>query len=395
MNETSSAALAGPDERRSAAIAARHVEIPTYARPARDFALVRHLLRSSAARQDLPLEGEIPGVGPDQLPVIMLDGEIHRERRSSLARFFSPKAIKEHHRAVMEATTAALMDDLRRTGRGQIDLMSMQLACDVAAAIVGLTESNPRAMARRIRLTFESSRADSLAVIGPLIKKAKTIYKSLSFFWLDVKPAIRARRASSKADIISHLIEQSYSDKSILVDCLTYATAGMLTTREFIVMAAWYMLEREELRAQFLASGETEQIEILEEILRLEPVAALLYRRAEVDMTGPDGEMIRAGERFALDIRAANTDAAATGACPYAFDAGRARREKVTGAWLSFGDGAHRCPGAQVALAETRVFIDALLRVPGIRLEKPPSVGWCDPIGGYELHGAIVTCETN
>ncbi len=393
MNEIASDAMPGPDERRSAAIAASRVEIPPYAKPAREFALVRHLLRSPTARQDLPLEGEIPGAGQDQLPVIMLDGEIHRERRTSLARFFSPKAIKDHHRAVMEATTAALMAQLRCTGRGQIDLMSMQLACDVAAAIVGLTESDKAAMARRIRLTFETSRADSLALIGPLIKKAKTIYKSLSFFWLDVKPAIRARRASPGADIISHLIELGYSERSILVDCLTYATAGMLTTREFTVMVAWYMLDRDELRAQFLAADEAAQIEILEEILRLEPVAALLYRRAEEDMTGPDGEAIKAGERFALDIRAANTDTAATGACPYAFDAERARREKVTGAWLSFGDGAHRCPGAQVALAETRVFIDALLRVPGIRLETPPNVGWCDPIGGYELHGAIVVCD--
>jgi len=393
MSHAASTAVSGPDERRSAAIAARKVEMPAYARPARSFAMVKHLLRSPTARQDLPLKGEIPGVGADQLPVIMLDGDLHRERRTSLARFFSPKAIKDHHRAVMDATTAALMAQLRQTGRGQIDLMSMQLACDVAAAIVGLTESNQAAMARRIRLTFETSWTDSIPLIGPLVRKAKTIYKSLSFFWLDVKPAIRARRADPRADVISHLIELGYSDRSILVDCMTYATAGMLTTREFIVMVAWYMLERDELRAQFLAADEAGQFDILEEILRLEPVAALLYRRAEEDMTGPSGETIRAGERFALDIRAANTDEAVVGACPYGFDAGRARREKVTGAWLSFGDGAHRCPGAQVALHETRVFIDALLRVPGVRLERPPKVGWCDPIGGYELHGAVVTCE--
>jgi cytochrome P450 len=158
-------------------------------------------------------------------------------------------------------------------------------------------------------------------------------------------------------------------------------------------MAAWYMLDREELRETFLAADEAAQIEILEEILRLEPVAGLLYRSATEDMAGPDGEEIKVGERFALDIRAANTDEAVVGACPFAFDAERARREKIAGAWLSFGDGAHRCPGAQVALHETRVFIDALLRVPGIRLENPPAIGWCDPVGGYELHGAIVTCE--
>jgi len=393
MNDMSSVAESGPDERRSAAIAASKVEFPAYARRADTFALVRTLLRSPSAQQDLPLKGEIPGVGPEQRPVIMLDGELHRRRRTSLARFFSPKAIKETHFAVMEATTSALMADLRRTGRGQLDLMSMQLACDVAATSVGLTDSDPAAMARRIRLTFESAPSDAIPLLGPLLRKAKGIYKSLTFFQFDVKPAIAARRDNPKADIISHCLEMGYSDKAILVECLTYATAGMLTTREFIVMVAWYMLDREELRAQFLAADEAGQIEILEEILRLEPVAAMVYRKASEDIEGPDGKTIRAGERFVLDIRAANTDEAATGACPLAFDAERGRREKVSGGWLSFGDGAHRCPGAQVALAETRVFIDALLRVPGIRLERPPTVGWCDPIGGYELHGAIVVCD--
>ena len=42
---------------------------------------------------------------------------------------------------------------------------------------------------------------------------------------------------------------------------------------------------------------------------------------------------------------------------------------------------------------ETRVFIDALLRVPGIRLTKPPRLGWLEEINGYELHDAIVECD--
>ncbi|MBM3596367.1 MAG: cytochrome P450 [Alphaproteobacteria bacterium] len=393
MNEAATQAVAGPDERRSAQIPASWVEIPSYARPALSFALVRLLLRSPAARQDLPFKGKIPGISHDQKPAIMLDGEMHRRRRASLARLFSPKAIKDHHLVVREATTAALIADLRRTGRGQIDLMSMRHACDVAVAIVGLTESDPAAMAGRIRLTFESSATDGWPLIGPAIGKAKTIYKSFSLLWLDVKPAIRARKANPQADIISLCLEIGYSDEAILVECVIYGTAGMLTTREFIVMVAWYLLDRPDLREAFLGADVAGQIRMLEEVLRLEPVAALLYRRAEEDMEGPDGATIRAGERFALDIRAANTDEAATGACPYTFDAERGRREKSTGGWLSFGDGAHGCPGAQVALAETRVLIVALLRVPGIRLERPPVVGCCDPIGGYELHGAIVTCE--
>ena len=57
---------------------------------------------------------------------------------------------------------------------------------------------------------------------------------------------------------------------------------------------------------------------------------------------------------------------------------------------MSFGDGPHRCPGSQVALHETRMFVDALLRVPGVRLARTPTIRWCAPIMGYEVHGAVV-----
>ena len=37
--------------------------------------------------------------------------------------------------------------------------------------------------------------------------------------------------------------------------------------------------------------------------------------------------------------------------------------------------------------------VDALLRLPGIRLAVPPTLGWLEEINGYELHGAIVECD--
>jgi cytochrome P450 len=60
---------------------------------------------------------------------------------------------------------------------------------------------------------------------------------------------------------------------------------------------------------------------------------------------------------------------------------------------MSFGDGPHHCPGWQVALHETRVFVDALLRVPGITLARAPDMQWNDVLMTYELRDAIVTCD--
>ena len=71
----------------------------------------------------------------------------------------------------------------------------------------------------------------------------------------------------------------------------------------------------------------------------------------------------------------------------------RAQRMKTPGSYLSFGDGSHRCPGAQVALNESRVFLDRLLRVPGIRLQREPDLNWTEALMSYELRNAVVTCD--
>jgi cytochrome P450 len=160
--------------------------------------------------------------------------------------------------------------------------------------------------------------------------------------------------------VISHLLDQGYSNREILTECLTYGAAGMATTREFIVMAAWHLFEREDLRRSFLESDEQARIALLEEILRLEPVVGALYRRAERELTleGEGGPMvIPAGALVKVDVRAANTDPAVAGPCPFKVDARRVvEASKASDSLMSFGDGPHRCPGAAVALQETAIF---------------------------------------
>ncbi|MFD1959702.1 cytochrome P450 [Novosphingobium panipatense] len=193
--------------------------------------------------------------------------------------------------------------------------------------------------------------------------------------------------------MITHMVQADYSRKGMIMECLSYGGAGMMTTREFIVMAAWHLFEKQPLRERFLSGSEEDQIAILEEILRLEPVASMLHRRAAEPLAGPAGMALAEGETACVSIREANVDEAITGPCPFEIDPDRAKRMKVAGPYLSFGDGPHRCPGAQVALHETRLFLDRLLRLPGIRLTAEPQVLWNAQIQGYELRGAVVACD--
>lgn len=381
------------DDRKSASIADSAARPVAGFAPVAEFNFARDILRSPAIRQGMDAGKYFSDKDPGRIPVIFLDGDIHKKRRGQIARYFTPKAIRDRHQRVMEDTTNELMAQLRRAGRAQLDVMSLRLASDVAAEIVGLTSSDASAMSERLRKKFRASNRAKRPGLRGRIGKYEDILRTLHFHRRDVVPAIRHRQTHDEDDVISFLVREGFSDQEILVECMTYATAGMITTREFIVMVAWQLLENDELRRLFLEGDEATQFAILDEILRIDPVAAYIYRRADDDMVTDDGRPVKAGELFRIDIRTANLDETVAGECPFAIDPERSKRQRMPSNWLSFGDGPHRCPGAQVAMHETRVFIDALLRVPGIRLARKPTLGWLEEINGYELHGAIVECD--
>ena len=376
------------DDRKSAALAAERMTVAPEVRVVGSLAFARELLRGNATKQ----AGEAFLGDPDFTSVFFLDGEPHRRKRQAISQFFTPKVIKTRYRAVMEEAVDNQLARLQTRGEGRLDRMSFELAVTVAATIVGLTESDETAMARRIQATLIAMRVPRMNRWRRPIGQLQATLNGLQFMLFDVRPAIRVRRAQRREDVISHLLDEGYPDRAILVECITYAIAGMITTREFIVMAAWHLLGNDALRERFLAGKEADQIVILEEIMRLDPVVNILNRRVTTDALTSSGSVTE-GEQLALDIRAANVDEASVGACPYALDPDRAGRVKTAGSYLSFGDGSHRCPGAQVALNETQVFLDRLLRVPGIRLHREPDLCWTDVLMGYELRDAVVTCH--
>ena len=117
------------------------------------------------------------------------------------------------------------------------------------------------------------------------MRRLRTTAALLGFYRLDVKPAIRARRRRPADDVISQLLQQDFSDLEILTEALTYAAAGMATTREFVTVAAWHLLDEPDLRARYLAAERGEREAILHEILRLEPVVGELRRTTREPLT--------------------------------------------------------------------------------------------------------------
>jgi cytochrome P450 len=355
------------------------------------YSLARQILRSDQVAQAGFKADLIDRFGGGHVPVLFQRGEAHARQRVATARFFAPRTVATRYRALMETLSDALIAGLVAGRRAELDRLSHSLAVAVTAEIVGLTNSSLQAMSERLDSFFTTPprHANRLAAFASFLVNH---HRMAMFYLKDVRPAIRARRREPREDVISHLIAQDYSGREILTECLTYGAAGMVTTREFVVMAAWHLFERPELRARFAACDEAGRIEILEEILRLEPVIGSIYRRADCALTldhAGEAVSIPKGTLLTLDVRAANTDPAVTGEHPYRLEPGQARAG-VPQSLMSFGDGPHRCPGAHVALQETAIFLGRLFAIPDLVLERAPTLTFNPLIAGYELHNAVI-----
>jgi cytochrome P450 len=356
--------------------------------------VARKVLRSKFALQAGASADMLQYKNPEQMPVFFLDGVEHANKRRSSLRFLSPKAVSERHFEVMRRVSDELLADFQKRGSAKLEDISFQLAVEVVGEILGITESNQAGKIQRIQWVLHSS--ITTARNTPMARfwlNLKRVFFTGLFFLFDVRPAIKARKIAPKDDAISTYIEQGYTNTAIIVECLTYGTAGMLTTREFIIMAAWYLFEDVALRERFLAADTAEQMAILLEIVRLEPIAAKIMRKVDEEVEGFEGTTVPAGEKFDIDIRTLNVREDLVGECPFALDPDRARRQNDSGRFFSFGDGPHGCPGWQVALHETRIFLEKFFRLPGLKLERDPDLGWNAMVHGYELRNANISCD--
>jgi cytochrome P450 len=385
--------FAGKTDSKTAPMAARYVIPDEGTRHVRHFDQLRAILRNAVMRQNGAPDAPNAREDPMLASIFFLHGEAHKRRRGAIISFFTPKAIATRHLPAITRTADMLLADFRRKGQARLDEISFHLSAHVVAEIIGLTETPLLPMMHRIE-SANGAPAVWRGGIGKLLAPFKSRFYALSFFFRDVKPAIAARRKQRREDVISKLLDEGRSDMEIMVECMTFGLAGQGTTREFIVVAAWHMFDDAELRQKFLSGDESEQTAILMEILRLEPQASMIYRTAIADTADAAAGPMPLGTRFSLNVRAANLDEAVVGPDPARIDVDRATRMKNNGAWMSFGDGAHFCPGWQVALTESRVLLDKLFRIPGVRLVRAPDMQWTPPmLQSYQLANAVIACD--
>jgi cytochrome P450 len=139
---------------------------------------------------------------------------------------------------------------------------------------------------------------------------------------------------------------------------------GIETTEGMICNAVLHLLSHPD-QARLVAADPELAAAAVQESLRLEPAAAVVDRYATADITvGPAA--IRAGDLVTVSLAGANRDPAFF-AEPDRFDLRRNNARQH----LAFARGPHFCIGAQLAEAEARAAVLALLtRLPRLRLDR-------------------------
>lgn len=353
----------------------------------------RLLLRARGATTQAGFTAErIPQALFPRRPILIDDGEAHDAHRAQLVRHFAPARLDARHRDAIEAMADRMVADAVRTGSCEVDRLALSFSVAAASRIVGLTESDPAGLERRLEAFLrqppvDHTRPDHGRTRGEWARAGRdALLPLLRFAWHDVRPAIRARRRRPQDDIISMLLERGHRDREIVVECLTYGTAGMVTTREFMSMCVWRLLEDDALRDAYLAGEREARFAILSEVIRLEPPVARLYRRVQGEA---DGCPYAAGTLVEIDVRTANVDPERFSPSPHEPTPDR-RLRAADRTGLSFGDGAHRCPGSHLALLETDALVRALLAA-APRLEGRPQEGFDTLVQGYRLRGLRLT----
>ena len=308
--------------------------------------------------------------------------------------------------ASIDRTVDTLIEDLQQFGLIDLSEYTLKVAIQTVSELIGLIpETEPGRHVRLADIVYYPNEKLTHPVLGPLHQVNRWRYVN-RFYQKDILPAIQHHRenqrtgaANKSSGRISQLLGRQVPPKSILEDALVYADMGIRLTREFMNSSFLYLMRAPNLKAAFPGTNEATRLNILSEILRLEPVVPMLTREATTDIELPLGEngsgklTIPAGSKINVDIYRTNLDDAIVGTQPTLIQPDREQDPEVPRYVMSFGDGATGCPAAQVALQVTDLLLRRLLQTPGLRIRFRPEINFNEYEKRYEIRNLVLTAD--
>lgn len=288
-------------------------------------------------------------VGPSMLS---LDGAHHKSHRDP---FESPFGLAETRRRFTQPVQQTV-DDLMSTlhPRHSADLRTA-LAGPLSVAVVALSLGLPPASASTV---LDWYTAISSSVSGISAGRPATADGAAAFAELHKHVASGIDSADS---LLAVAAGAGLGIDEVVANAAVFMFGGIETTEGMITNALWHLLTHRD-QLDLVLADPALLPNAMEESLRLEPAAAVVDRYATRDLDLADAA-IRRGDMVTVSLAGAGRDPEVFPA-PDTFDVRRpnARRH------LAFASGPHICLGMHLTRLETLTALEAVLRLPGLRL---------------------------
>ncbi|MEU4291562.1 cytochrome P450 [Kribbella sp. NPDC026596] len=297
-------------------------------------------------------------VGPSMLS---LDGAAHTAHRDPFEAPFGLAETRRRFTGLVEQTVEELMGAIRDDGSADL---RTTLAGPLSVAVVALSLGLPPASASTV-LAWYTAISDSVS--GVSAGRPVTAEGAAAFAELHKHVA---SGIDSPDALIAAAAQAGLGVDEVVANAAVLMFGGIETTEGMITNALWHLLNHPDQLDAVLADRSLLP-NAIEESLRLEPAAAVVDRYATRDVELA-GASIRRGDFVTVSLAGAGRDPEVFES-PDDFDVRRSNARRH----LAFASGPHICLGMHLTRLETLTAVDAVLRLPGLRLApgSPPPRG--------------------
>lgn len=289
-------------------------------------------------------------------------GLLHRARRRMENTLFRSERLEHYERELFPAVLDRLLGRLISDGRADLFVLGELLSVVLSAQRVGV-DVDPDDLDQLRRLVGYVDRFSQGSALVDTVGDAEAVRavvrEALDGFEADfLAPSRWRREREARGDLLSLLLAHRHDpslgldDGVIVRETATYLQGGTHTSSQTLINAVDLLLSTGPGRVgcdlgRVVADVGYAQ-RCVHETLRLRPTTPRIKRRAEA-ATRVGAHEIPEAALVVVDVAAANRDPLVFGASADAFDPLRAVPPRVHRWGLSFGAGAHQCPGRNVA----------------------------------------------
>ena len=293
----------------------------------------------------------------DAATMITANGPDHARLRQPLARHFTPAELERRWEGRIRAVVEELLTPLAERGQGFELADFTKIPVVIVAEMFGVPPEHHEDFRRWSNaiisnLAFGNEDAETRRQMAAEVDDLKR--------YLDEE--IERHRAEPRDDLLSTMLEfPDWSDAEIRATAILLLIAGYDTTAKLMSNCLEALEQHPEQRRE-LAEVPSLLPAGIEEVLRWVGATQAVVRQVQEDIVFADTPL-KAGDMVYTLLAAGNRDPARWSE-PARFDIHRRPKSN-----LAFGTGPHICLGAPLARLETRIAVEALLRVaPDYRL---------------------------